>query len=305
MASVPLLLAQLDALDEDLAVFKPFRMVILTEFGIVLGYAPEYGELRADALETLAFCGVYFPELATHLEDAPSIVPNQHVNEDKLADELRALRGRLRRTRTGLAAAPKNAAAARLSRVSADDRRRFARLLARSGVAVSVPDDEIAGPVEAVLTLSSERLTSAARDVLMGAGPEKIFVSNRFGQPLRDQISEVLAHSGYDPIVGRARRGEPALEESSGAVFSLMPELDGGGGALSAPLRPTVSEVAVAPERLRAKALLVGRRSAALRVPEPLSDLPFFAVKREVMDNGELERFAALTAKTKWRPRES
>ena len=71
MTLAPLLLAQLEALEEDLADIRPFAMVVLSEFGIVSGYEPEYASLRSDALDTLALCDRFFPQIALGWDAIP------------------------------------------------------------------------------------------------------------------------------------------------------------------------------------------------------------------------------------------
>lgn len=302
MATLALVLAQLKALEEDLAAVKPFEMVALTEFGLVKGYAAEFGLLRRDVAETLDFCSRIVPEAGVRRAPAPRLSQSRQVSEDRLSDELEALGERVRTARRAIAGAPSDIAAARFDRASAEDKRRLAALAARSGLSAPREPRGDAAPKE-VLTLgaSAPSRSAPSRSAARAAG-ERIFVSRRFDGALREQISCVLDAAGYDPIVGRDLDDGGALAECSGGVFSLMPVRREDAGSMTAPVRAGVSEVAVAPPKLRAKALLVGRRSSAFRVPEKLSDLPFFGVKSEVMDDLELERFAAVTSMPTWRP---
>ncbi|MCI4664119.1 MAG: hypothetical protein MRY74_05295 [Neomegalonema sp.] len=303
MTSIPLLLAQLDALQEDLSEVKPFEMVALTEFGIVSGYAPTYAGLRVDAIETLGICVRYFPELPIDIASVAEITPQQHVNEGRLTAELQRLIDIVRQTHAALTELTP-IAAQRLAAVDANDRRRFAELLSRSGIKVAPRKGGGASGGdngESLLKLARDQLSAPSEDEEPARfNTQKIFISSRFSFRLGHQIADVLSDAGYDPVLPRSNDATTVMDKCSGGVFSLMS--DGASPVESAPpVRPIVFEVASAPDRLRQKMLLVGREATVHKMPPPLSEMPFFGLKNEVMDETEMARFAAVTSLPSWR----
>lgn len=312
MTSIPIIMAQLDAVEEDLAATMPFEMVVLSEFGIVKGYSPDYAALRADAVASLEFCDVYFPELNTRLGDIPHVGRNEQVNEGKLAAEIGTICAEIRRVRAALAAVPRETAISRLRQAAPEDRRWFAALLQRSGITVA-PRSHEASPVAqtGILSLGHEQAPPIERAPTRRAEAtsgerERIYVGDRFSIRLTDQIANALDESGYDPVLGLRGGSDEGLEECSGGVFSLMTSATPG-----APPTLSISAIATqirkAPIRVQSKMLLVGREACVARndlqstVPPQLSKAPIFALKNDVMDASERARFAALTSRPIWR----
>lgn len=308
-------LALVDALIEDTEPFAPYAMAAMREYGKVAGYAPAYEELRADVLGFLRLMAeLGLREVAAGqgrapLEEAaslPPLTPNRLISHEFFEREKAVLLAALRHGAAVFEAAPDGELNRRYAALDGAARDAFRRLLHRSGLD---PNLARAAEGEPAAPLLATAVAAAA------GGREKIYVSSRYSQKLRDQIAEVLAEGGLDPVTPTAApasfpldlaRVERDLRGCAGGVFGLAPPAQRAAAETaeqdrsSRALAPGLAEIAMAERQMGGNLIILAQERLVPQLPARLRARPIFRLRAREMDAEELTEFRSVTARTPW-----
>ncbi|MEM9725436.1 MAG: hypothetical protein AAF909_08245 [Pseudomonadota bacterium] len=311
------------ALIEDLQQFTPFGMAAMSEYGKVGGYAPGYQEVRADALDFLDLChAASFRAGAEETARLPEITPGRAFNEAFFARERETIASGLHAAQTELSATSDDGVHRAFIGLEDEYQRHFEFLLHRSGL--DAPDLAASDADRAVLAESGGPFAGAGLSPGSEAGgPARVYVSSRYSAQLTDQIAEVVAQFGLDPVITPASgsldlaKVERDLRECVGGVFGLLtPEqgADGAAPAASPPrpgatlgaafgeraLSPGLAEVALAERHMGRHLMILAQREIVPRLPTRLRSRPIFTLRRRSMDPTEFSEFKSVAAQTGW-----